>query len=380
MSGYELWQLLSRYHKRKQLIFVNLILIMIAILLVGCSVDSATEPVLSPEPHTGESLHQISTVVAVSTPSHSNSLQSFGPLVEKISPAVVTISVESITRGFFFDFTDEGAGSGMIVHSDGYIVTNFHVIQGALDIQISLSDGDTYPATVIGQDPLTDLAVLKIDAEELATVEFGDSHDMRVGDWVIALGNVYALKGGPTVTLGIVSAKGRTLNTERGSLYDLLQTDAAINEGNSGGPLVNLKGQVVGINTAMLRDAQGIGFAVSSSVASPIIDSLIKNGRVVRPLIGLTGANVTPSRASRLNLSTTEGVIVTGLSEGGPAFDGGIRIGDVIVKLNGIEVPNMARFLTLLWTFDVGDMVKVEYVRDNQVFETSVELEERPSG
>lgn len=380
MSGYELWQLLSRYHKRKQLIFVNLILIMIAILLVGCSVDSATEPVLSPEPHTGESLHQISTVVAVSTPSHSNSLQSFGPLVEKISPAVVTISVESITRGFFFDFTDEGAGSGMIVHSDGYIVTNFHVIQGALDIQISLSDGDTYPATVIGQDPLTDLAVLKIDAEELATVEFGDSHDMRVGDWVIALGNVYALKGGPTVTLGIVSAKGRTLNTERGSLYDLLQTDAAINEGNSGGPLVNLKGQVVGINTAMLRDAQGIGFAVSSSVASPIIDSLIKNGRVVRPLIGLTGANVTPSRASRLNLSTTEGVIVTGLSEGGPAFDGGIRIGDVIVKLNGIEVPSMARFLTLLWTFDVGDMVKVEYVRDNQVFETSVELEERPSG
>lgn len=354
---------------------------MIGIVLVGCSsVDSATEPVLSPEPHKGESLHLTSTVVAVSTPSSSNSLRSLGPLVEKINPAVVTISVESITRGFFFDFTDEGAGSGMIVQSDGYIVTNFHVIQDALDIQVSLSNGDTYPAAVVGQDPLTDLAVLKIDAEELITVEFGDSSDMRVGDWVIALGNVYALEGGPTVTLGIVSAKGRTLITERGSLYDLLQTDAAINEGNSGGPLVNLSGQVIGINTAILRDAQGIGFAVSSSVASPIIDSLIKNGRVVRPLIGLTGANVTPSRASRLNLNTIEGVIVTGLSEGGPAFDGGIRIGDVIVKLNGIEAPDMARFLTLLWTFDVGDMVKVEYIRDNQVFEASVELEERPSG
>lgn len=197
---------------------------------------------------------------------------------------------------------------------------------------------------------------------------------------MIAVGNVLALKGGPTVTLGIVSALGRSLTTDRGSLYDLLQTDAAINEGNSGGPLVNLQGEVIGVNTAILRDAYGIGFAVSSAVASPIIESLIEDGRVVRPLIGLTGADVTPSRASQLKLNVDEGVIVTRLSREGPAFKGGIRVGDVITKLDGIPTPDMARFLTLLWTYDVSDVVQLEYISNNQTFETSVELAERPAG
>ena len=301
-------------------------------------------------------------------------------LVDKVRPAVATISVEALTRGLFFEFTDEGVGSGMVVSPDGYIVTNFHVIQDANDIQVTLPGIGTYEARVVGQDPLTDLAVLKIEAEDLPFVRFGDSRKIQVGDWVIAVGNVMALKGGPTVTLGIVSALGRSLTTDRGSLYDLLQTDAAINEGNSGGPLVNLEGEVIGINTAILRDAYGIGFAVSSAVANPIIESLIDEGRVVRPLIGLTGADVTPSRASQLKLNVSEGVIVTRLSRDGPAFKGGIRVGDVITKLDGIPTPDMARFLSLLWTYDVADVVSLEYVSNNQTFETSVELVERPAG
>ena len=307
-----------------------------------------------------------------------NSLASLSQLVGKVKPAVASISVESETRGLFFDFTDEGAGSGVVVRPNGYIVTNFHVIQSATEIKVNLPSGESYDAQVVGRDRVTDLAIIKIDAEDLSTVTFGDSDKLQVGDWLVAMGNALALRGGPTVTLGIVSARGRTVITDRGPLYDMIQTDAAINDGNSGGPLVNLDGEVVGINTAILRDVQGIGFAISSTVASPIIDSLIEHGRVVRPLIGLTGIDVTPAGANRLNLTVTEGIIVTRMSRDGPAFNAGIRVGDVIVKIDGIPTPDIPSFLTLLWTYEVGDTVQVEYVSNNETFTTTVELVERP--
>ena len=307
------------------------------------------------------------------------SLPSISTLVHEIEPAVASISVESVSRGMFFDFTDEGAGTGVVIRSDGYIVTNFHVIQGANDIQVTLPTGKTYDATVVGYDIITDLAVLKVDDENLTTITMGDSDALHVGDWVVALGNALALKGGPTVTLGIVSARGRTLSTERGDLYDLIQTDAAINDGNSGGPLINLNGEVIGINTAIIRRAQGIGFAISSSAAQPIIDSLIAHGRVVRPLIGLTGADVTPARANQLGLNVDEGIIVTRMTLDGPAYEGGIRVGDVITKLNDIPTPDMAEFLTLLWTFEIGQEIQVEYIHENETQVTSVTLVERPS-
>lgn len=307
------------------------------------------------------------------------SLPSISTLVHEIEPAVASISVESVSRGMFFDFTDEGAGTGVVIRSDGYIVTNFHVIQGANDIQVTLSNAKTYDARVIGYDIITDLAVLKIDDEDLITVTMGDSDNIHVGDWVVALGNALALKGGPTVTLGIVSARGRTLSTERGDLYDLIQTDAAINDGNSGGPLINLNGEVIGINTAIIRQAQGIGFAISSTAAQPIIDSLITHGRVVRPLIGLTGADVTPARANQLDLNVDEGIIVTRMTLDGPAYESGIRVGDVITKLNDIPTPDMAAFLTLLWTFEIGQEIQVEYIHENETQVTGVTLVERPS-
>ena len=299
--------------------------------------------------------------------------------MDKVNPTVASISVESVTRGLFFDFNDEGAGSGIVIRPDGYIVTNFHVIENASQIEVNLPNGKTYTAVVIGRDVITDLAIIKIDTDEdLPVANLVNSDSLKVGDWVVALGNALALKGGPTVTLGIVSARGRTITTDRGTLYDMIQTDAAINDGNSGGPVVNLNGEVIGISTAIFRQAQGIGFAVSSSVAMPIIDSLIEHGRVVRPLIGLTGADVTPARANRLNLRVDEGIIVTRMSRDGPAFKAGIRVGDIIIKMDGIPTPDMARFLTLLWTYQVDDEMQVEYISNGEFKVASVMLTERP--
>ena len=307
------------------------------------------------------------------------SLPSIADLVDQVNPSVVSIAVESLNRRLFVQFDDEGAGTGIIVSPEGHIVTNYHVIQSSRAIKVTLPSGEAYDATVVGVDRLTDLAVVKVDAQGLPAARFGDSGAVRVGDWVVALGNALALKGGPTVTLGIVSARGRTADTDRGVLYDMIQTDAAINSGNSGGPLVNMSGDVIGVNTAILRQAQGIGFAASSAVVVPVIESLIENGRAVRPLIGLSADDVTPARAHQLNLSVTEGVIVTRMADDGPAYLAGIRVGDVITGIDGIPTPDMARFLTLLWTYDVGTVIEVEHVRGADVSVTPVQLAERPA-
>ena len=312
-------------------------------------------------------------------PTALNQLPSIADLVADVEPAIASISVESVNRGIFFDFTDQGAGSGIIVRPDGYVVTNFHVIHDVVGIKVDLPDGKTYDADVVGWDIVTDLAVLKIEPDgELPVIDWGMSDRVRVGDWVVAVGNALALKGGPTVTLGIVSARGRTVQTEREPLYDMIQTDAAINDGNSGGPLVNLNGEVIGISTAMLRQAQGIGFAISSETALPIIDSLIEHGRVVRPLLGMDGVDVTAAIANRLSLNVKEGVIITRIARSGPAFNAGLQVADVIVSLDGIPTADMGAFLTLLWSFDVGDEVQVDYLRGLKRFETTVELIERP--
>ena len=318
--------------------------------------------------------------VTLPPPAALTTLPSISGLVKRVNPAVASISVESVTRGVFFDFNDEGAGSGVVIRNDGYIVTNYHVVQNADEIAVSLPSGDTYTAKVVGQDLITDLAVIKVDTEDpLPTADLVSSDLVNVGDWVVAVGNSLALKGGPTVTLGIISAKGRTIDTQHGVLYDMIQTDAAINDGNSGGPVVNMDGEVIGISTAIYRQAQGIGFAVSSSVAAPIIDSLIEHGRVVRPLIGLSGTDVTPANANRLGLPVDEGIIVTRMSRDGPAAKAGLQVGDVVIKMDGIPTPDMAKFLTRLWTYDVDDVVELEYISEG-VFEVAeVQLAERPS-
>ena len=308
----------------------------------------------------------------------SGQLPSIADLVDSVEEVVASISVESVNRGLFFEFTDEGAGTGIIMSSDGYIVTNYHVIHDVIAVRVDLPNGDSYDAKIVGWDVVTDLAVLKIEPDSvLPVVEWGNSESMRVGDWVVALGNALSLKGGPTVTLGIISALGRTVPTERGPLYDMIQTDAAINKGNSGGPLVSLDGKVIGISTAMLSRAQGIGFAVSSETALPVIESLIEHGEVVRPSMQVSVEDVTPAIANRMGLNVQEGVIITRIAQRGAAFNAGIQVGDVITSLDGIPTKGVSEFLTLLWSYEVGDSVEVSYNRSNKLFEATVELAER---
>ena len=329
------------------------------------------------------------TVVATATPSPAGAgapapavgaqaLPSIADAVERITPWVASITVESSRRGVFTTFPEEAAGSGFVVRADGYIVTNNHVIQGAEQIQVHLPNGGSYDAVVVGTDDIRDIAVLKIDTTGLEAAKFANG-GTRVGDWVVTMGNALDLKGAPTVTLGIISGLGRTIQTEQfpGYYYDLIQTDAAINSGNSGGPMVNLNGEVVGINQATLRQAQGISFAISAATAEPIIQSLIDHGRVVRPTLGFRGIDVTPARASQFRLALSEGVLVTRLSADGPAYVGGIRVGDIITKIDGIPTQDMARLLSLLWSYKVGDMILVEYVSEDQFLSTTIELTER---
>ena len=304
---------------------------------------------------------------------------SVAELVRAVTPWVASITTEEDVPGFFNNFDSDGAGSGFVIRQDGYVVTNWHVVQGADNVKVHLPNGRSYDAEMVGRDAATDLAVLKIDADRLPTAKMA-SMEPNVGDWVMAMGNALALKGGPTVTLGIVSGLDRSIQTSRGEFYDLIQTDAAVNVGNSGGPLVNMEGEVVGVNQATLRQAEGISFAINSSVATPIIDTLIRDGFVVRPTIGLNERDLTPAIAARYRIrATSEGVIITSVARGGPAFRSGMQVGDVITKIDAIPTPDRAAYQELLWSYDVGDSVSIEYIRDNEVRTTVVELVQQQS-
>ena len=305
-------------------------------------------------------------------------LPSLRGVISDTEAAVVSISVDFLSRGIFYDYSNEGSGTGFIIRSDGYIVTNNHVIENATEIEVTLQDGSIYPAQIIGLDPLSDLAVIKINATDLSAASFGNSDALQPGDWVVTIGNALALKGGPSVTLGIISGLERSISTENGNLFDLIQTDAAINKGNSGGPLITLDGQVVGINTAVLSGAQGIGFAVSSNVADPIIKSLIEAGKVIRPLIGLRGADITPAIFERYELPLKEGVIISKIEANGPADKAGLKEMDIITALNDIPTPDMSKFLMELWSNNPGDTIKVSYHSNGTYQETKVILIERP--
>ena len=384
MSGSVLWSPrgLASVSSSVRLVALTLLIVV----LFACGEDSVPTPVPPPTPSAPPTpLFILPTATAIpiiearpSTPVQA--LPSISDVVDQVTPWVASITVESISSGLFFDRENETAGSGVIVRPDGYIATNFHVVGTADDVKVHLPNGRTYDAEIVGRDLVTDLAVLKIDGEGLPTAELASvDKRLRVGDWVISIGNALALKGGPTVTLGIVSALNRSIRTQAGSFYGLIQTDAAINIGNSGGPLVNLDGEVVGINQAILRQASGVGFAIAAWEAEPIIDSLIEHGRVIRPLIALNGDDLTPAIANELNLRVTEGVIVTSMARSGPAFQAGIAIGDVVTKIDGIATNDLATFLRLLWTYEVGEKVLVEYIHDNETLTTTVELAERPS-
>ena len=335
--------------------------------------DTAPAPIVSPAPVTGGSA----------------GLPPIAQVAAEARPAVVFIATQDLSYDFFRQpVVETGAGSGVIFDAQGYILTNNHVIasqQGgnARNIKVTLPDGRTFDqVTVVGGHPQTDLAVLKIDGRSLPTLKLGDSDQLRVGDWVIAIGNALGLEGGPTVTTGVVSALGRSILEPSGaSLDDLIQTDAAINPGNSGGPLVDLNNRVVGINTAVDTRGQAIGFAISINSARPVVDQLVKNGRVIRGVLGIQGATVTPAVAAQARLQVKEGVLVTAVGRGTQAAQAGLQPGDVIAALDSRQIKTLGQLQGFLRDKRPGDRVEVTYTRGGMQSKLTISLgEQSPAG
>lgn len=329
---------------------------------------------------------------------------SFADLVEVLKPSVVNISTTSVVkqRGFgpgqrrspfgpndpfedFFDrffqgqpqeeFRRQGLGSGFIISEDGYVVTNNHVVERATDISVILENGEKYEAKVIGRDPKTDLAVIKFEPKgKLQAVKYGNSENLRIGDWVIAIGNPFGL--GYTVTAGIVSAKGRSLGL--GAYDDFIQTDASLNPGNSGGPLFNLNGEVVGVNTAIVAQGQGIGFAIPMNMAHFVIEQLKDGGKVVRGWLGVYVQKLTPELASSLGLDEDEGALVSDVTPGSPAEKAGIKRGDVIVEFDGKKIDDISDLTTLAAVTSPGTEVDVKLIQDGKQKDLKLKLDEFP--
>ena len=314
-------------------------------------------------------------------------LPDIASVVERAMPAVAQV-VSTLEEQTVMGITTPNVsqGSGFFFREDGYLLTNEHVIADAESIEAVLSNRQRLPAEVIGVDAATDLAVLKVNPddieEEVAVARLGSADAMRIGEWVIAIGSPLGLEG--SVSVGVVSAKGRSLGSGPDRLNDLVQTDAVINPGNSGGPLLNLEGEVVGINTRVIRQTgfvpvDGIGFAISSDTARPVSDHLIEFGRVVRPRIGVTVQDVTPTVATERGLTVDEGALVISVAPDGPAERAGIEPDDVIVRLDDLPVASTSRLVrTLLTDYRVGDAVQLGVVRAAVHLTFDLTLEEVP--
>jgi S1-C subfamily serine protease len=303
-------------------------------------------------------------------------------VLQKVEPAVVAITTGDASDLFASGSGSGGAGTGFVVSPDGVIVTNNHVIEGAGDqIQASFTDGTKKKATVLGSDPSIDLAVIKVDGENLPTAKLGDSSALQVGDQVIAIGNALALDGGPSVTQGIVSAVNRQIQEQNGAaLFNLIQTDAAINPGNSGGPLVNTSGEVVGINTAIAdpNDAQNVGFAISISSVADAIEQL-RVGKSVRiPYLGVYTETLNAAMAKELGSGVESGALVREVTGGSPADDAGIKKDDVIVQVGAEPVTSAEDVGTAVRQQKSGDVVSVTFDRDGRQQTAAVTLGVRP--
>jgi len=323
--------------------------------------------------------------------------ESFAPSAKKVIPSVVNIFTQQTVRNpanpaledpvfryFFGDRLDprprqaSNLGSGVIVSSNGYILTNHHVVEAADEIQVALADGRALPARVVGADPETDLAVLKIDATGLPAITFAQAESLKVGDWVLAVGNPFGV--GQTVTAGIVSALGRThlgINT----FENFIQTDAAINPGNSGGALVDSAGNLVGVNSAIYSrtgGSQGIGFAIPVSIARQVMEQIIKTGSVTRGWVGIEVQDLTPELADSFGLKNAEGALIAGVLKSGPADAGGIRPGDILLAVDGKAVVDSASLLNLIADLKPGVNAQLRVTRKQKLLDLKIQVGRRP--
>jgi len=306
-------------------------------------------------------------------------------VVKEVGPGIVKIKTvrERVVYDFFARRTEqkvEGEGSGVILNKEGYIITNNHVVEGANRIRVIFPKDDIdYLGEVVGRDPITDLAVVKIDVEDydIPVVEFGDSTKLEVGELAIAIGNPYGFSN--TVTTGVISALNRDLPIQEGvELTNMIQTDAAINPGNSGGALLDRAGRVIGINTAIIQQAQGLGFAIPINVAKEIAKQLIKDGRIIRPWIGIYGMDISPESAKEYGFVKDSGVYVVKVIEGSPAEDSGLQQGDIITEIAGQKVDGMDSLKDILKSYQINDKIKLVVHRGNKSFTLELKLEERP--
>ena len=309
----------------------------------------------------------------------------------KAGPAVVQIRTGAEVDPNAATIPEQGVGSGVIFNSNGWILTNRHVVAGSTTVTVELKDGTEYTGTIYGIDTLTDLAIVKVEATGLTAAAIGDSDGLRVGQLVVAIGSPLGTFSN-TVTSGIVSAKGRTIQTEGSQLNNLIQTDAAINPGNSGGPLLDATGAVVGINTAIARDSTGIGFSIPINLAKPLMEQAVAGQPLARPYIGIRFVRIDGQRAKDLGLPVEDGAYVRildgneqptnedAVESGSPAASAGIQTGDILVSINGKAIDQEHPLDTLLTQFSPGETVEVEIIRDGEHSTASVTLGTRPPG
>ncbi len=349
-----------------------------------------------------ERFEQRPSVEFIEGPAHerssANGIVSYASAVNRAAPAVVNIYTRKLVtqrqnpllndplfRRFFGDRApvprqrlENSLGSGVIVSDQGYILTNNHVVAEADEIEIALHDGRSASATVVGTDPESDLAVLKITLDTIPSITFGQSDNLHVGDVVLAIGNPFGV--GQTVTSGIVSATGRS-QLGLSTFENFIQTDAAINPGNSGGALINSQGQLVGVNTAIFSrsgGSQGIGFAIPVSLAKGVMKQIIEHGRALRGWLGVAVQDLNPALAESFGLSTTNGALVAGIQPGGPAEEAGLLLGDIITHVNGNEVSGSRTLMTAIASNAPGASLNLKVLRGKQSLEIKTIISERP--
>src|SRR5436190_6082504 len=375
--------------RRLWLIFAQAATVAVAVLFVLSTFRPEWLPSRSPTATTTQSVSPVFTGAPRSA--------SYYDAVQRATPSVVNIFTskeiraprhrllnDPIFRRFFGDLLPDEAqrasslGSGVIVSTSGYVLTNHHVVEAADEIEVALADGKKLLAKVVGNDPETDLAVLRVSAEDLPAISFGTSETLRVGDVVLAIGNPFGV--GQTVTSGIISALGRTglgINT----FENFIQTDAAINPGNSGGALIDASGNLIGINTAIFTrtgSSMGIGFAIPVSTAKMVLDQIVKSGSVTRGWIGVEVQELSPAMADSFKLGSTRGALIAGVLRGGPADKAGVKPGDVLLEVQGRPVADPAGMLNLIAALAPGQSAKVRLKRQGQEVDATVTVGRRP--